>query len=257
MMKTKFPIIMIFLLSFMFGCMSTSWRGNAIRDRISDTPGLGTHDISIDEREGGEIVLRGTVSSERDRQTIESITNKTRGVKEVSNELVVVPSSVVVREGGGRYSTEASTKASEIMAKLAASPEIQNYNLNVDVINDTAVLQGQVGSERERAAAERIALSTRGITGVRNDIVLAWPSARRSDLQITQDVRQVLLRSKAVNLENVEITTRDGIVTFRGSQNSHRDIDRILSIAQSVDGVREVRSQLEVNGHYSNNRYDG
>lgn len=249
-MKIKVGIILLFVLA-MVGCVSTTWRGSAIQDRLARTPGLGTHDISIDERTGGVISLNGTVSSDSDRDEIERIARHTKGVREVRNNLVVVPSSVVVREGSLSGSNDARAIVSDIMARMSDSSELRDYHVNVEVIGDTAVLRGEVGNERERAAAERIARDTRGVSRVRNEIMLA---SRPSDLQISRNVREELLRSNYVNLRDVEITTRDGVVTFRGSQNSRRDIEHLLSVALRVDGVRDVRNELTIiGGNYIDN----
>lgn len=250
-MKMKTRIMLLCMLA-MVGCVSTAWRGTAIQDRLSRTPGLGTHDISIDERTGGVISLNGTVSSDADRDEIERIARRTKGVREVRNNLVVVPSSVVVREGNMSGSNDASAIVSEIMSRMRASSELRDYHVNVEVVGDTAILRGEVGNERERDAAERIALNTRGITRVRNDIELA---SRPSDLQISRDVRDELLRSNYVDLRDVDITTRDGVVTFRGSQNSRRDIDHLLSVALTVKGVRDVRNELTLVGGNYNEHY--
>lgn len=245
-MKIKGASILIAILA-MVGCMATAWRGNAIRDRLAETSGLGAHDISIDERAGGIIVLSGNVSSGRDRDTIEKVARKTRGVTEVTNHLVVASSSVAVREGSRAFSDdEAQVRVSEIMERMRSSSEIRDYNLRVEVVGDTVTLRGEVGNEQERAAAERIALNTRGVNRVKNEILLAHST--RGDVQISDDVRDVLLKTKDIDLRNVEITTRDGVVTFRGSQSSHRDIDHLLSAALMVDGVRDIRNELTVNG---------
>jgi osmotically-inducible protein OsmY len=245
-----FPIVLI----AMVGCAATTWRGNTVRDRLSETAGLSTHDISIDERSRGEIVLRGTVSSDHDRNLIERIARDTQGVKNVRNELIVSPSSVSVREGSTVYSNDGRAIVSEIMSNLASSPDVRNYNINAELVGDTVTLRGEVGNERERAAAENIALRTRGVSRVRNEIVVARPYIK-SDLQITQDVRETLLRNTNTNLRNVDITTRDGVVTFRGSQSNRREIDRLVSIAQSVNGVRDVRVELTVAGDRYRDQY--
>lgn len=254
MKKSKSTMLLIVVLAIA-GCMSTMWRGNAIRDRLSETPGLAAHDISIDEREGGLIVLSGTVSSDRDRDVIERVARKTRGVREVRNDLVVAPTSVIVREGSTLSSDNgARAIVSETIARLQSSPEIRNYNLNVEVDGDTLILRGEVGNEWERAEAERIARNTRGINVVRNEITVLRPVSNR-DYQISQDVREVLLRSRDIDLRDVNITTRDGVVTISGSQSSHRAIDRLIAITETVDGVRAVRNELSVAGERYGEHY--
>jgi len=95
-MKTTTAIA---LLVAMVGCMTTTTRGPLIRDRLSETPGLATHNISIDEGSPGFIVLSGNVSSQKDRITIEKVARETRGVRELRNNLIVDSSSIAVTDG--------------------------------------------------------------------------------------------------------------------------------------------------------------
>ena len=254
-------IILVILTLALSACATTMHRGNAVRDRLSDTPGLTTHNITIDEGTPGVITLNGRVSSARDRETIERVARSTNGVKEVRNNLVVESSSVAVREEPYRegYSSSSSSDqrsrelASDIMSQISSSPDIRNYNLNVGVVGSEVVLRGEVGSERERSEAERIARNTRGVTSVRNEIILA--DSRSSDFQISQNVREALRGRTDLDLRNVDIFTRDAVVTLRGYQYSNRDIDNLVSSTRSVRGVRDVRNELTLNNRDYNDPY--
>lgn len=107
--------------------------------------------------------------------------SSTKGVKEVRNNLVVDPSHVAVGGGlttascGRRYHLEGTNQ-------FADSPELRNYHIGVSASDDYVTLRGEVGIERERAAAERIARDTRGVNSVRNEISLA--NTTRNDRQI-------------------------------------------------------------------------
>ena len=238
-------IIVFILISALAGCMVTAHRGEAIRERLSNTPGLATHNISIDEDPAGVVTLNGNVSSDRDRVTIEEVARETSGVRELRSNLVVEPSSIAVREGYPSSSNVQRAIASEITSEFSSSPELRNYSVNVEVDGGAVTLRGEVGNERERHVAEEIARNTHGVTSVRNEIDLA-PFAR-SDFQINQNVREAFRRRTDIDLRNVDIMTRDGIVTLRGSQNSNRDIDNLVSSARSVRGVRDVRNELTLN----------
>ncbi len=255
MIRIKTAIVLVITLTLV-GCMAMQWRSTAVRDRLAATDGLGTHEISINEMRRGSITLNGSVSSERDRDVIERVARETSGVNEVLNNLVVTPSFVVVQGADAQSPRNASATVAAIMAELASAPELRDYNLNVAVVDDIVTLRGEVSDERARTAAESIARNAHGVKYVRNEIVVRRPN--RSDLQISQNVRDALLRSNSnIDLRNVDITTRNGIVTFMGSQNSHYDVDRILAMARSVDGVRGVRNELTVNPVRYDNHYRG
>ena len=176
------------LLLVASGCSSSNWRGEAVREQLSRSSNLGTHQVAIDEYSHGVITLSGNVSSEQDRSEIERITRTTSGVREVRNQLTVAPSSIIVREGMYSSSFENDPK--------------QRFT--------------------------------------------------KSDAQIESEVRDVLARNRDLDLRRVDINTRDGIVTLRGSQDRYRDIERLVALTSSVTGVRAVRNELIVaGGRYS------
>jgi len=243
----------IFLLLAMVGCMATTSRGPAIRDRLSETSGLATHNISIDEESPGFISLNGNVSSDRDRDTIAKVARETRGVKELRNNLVVDSSSVAVSKGDDSLSYNQRGIRSEIISRMSSSQDLRDYRINVDAIGGAVTLRGEVNNERERMAAENIARNTRGVTSVRNEIDLEHSA--RSDFQISQNVREALRRRTDIDLSNVDIKTRDAIVTLSGSQNSNRDIDNLVSITRRVPSVRDVRNELTLANEIYADRY--
>ncbi len=249
-MKT---ITVIVLILATIGCTTSSLRGAAIRDRLSETSGLATHNISIDERSAGIITLNGNVSSDKDRVTIEKVARDISGVREVRNNLVVDPSFVAVREGYNSSSYDQRGIASEITSRISSSQDLRDYRINVDAIGGAVTLRGEVDNESERIAAENMARNTRGVTSVRNEIIIAH--AARSDFQISQNVREALRRRTDIDLRNVDIMTRDAIVTLRGSQNSNRDIDNLVSITRRVPSVRDVRNELTLTNNSYSDRY--
>ena len=58
-----------------------------------------------------------------------------------------------------------------------------------------------------------------------------------------------------IDLRNVDITTRDAVVTLRGYQESNRDIDNLISSTRTVRGVRDVRNELTLNNRGYNDPY--
>jgi len=185
-MNKKF-FLLVAVVFTVSACSSTQWRGDAVRDRLTQSTTLSTHEVSIDERSAGVISLEGTVSSERDRSEIERLARNTSGVRDVRNNLVVSPSSVVVRDG-------------------VRSPSSAPYS----------------------------------------------PRFTRPDTQINDDVRRALGNHRNIDLRRVDIFTNQGIVTVRGTQNRSSDIQELVALASSVEGVRSVRNELTV----STDRYN-
>ena len=245
-------ITTIILIIVAVACTTTTHRGAAIRERLAETSELSAHNISIHEDVPGIVTLRGNVASDNDREAIEKIARNTSGVSEVRNNLIVAPSSVAVREGD-TSSHDQRGLVSEITSRLLSAPELRNYRLQVAAVDDVVTLRGEVSRESERRAAEDIALNTRGVARVRNDIIVA--PAARSDYQISQHVREALQRRTKLDLRRVEITTNDSVVTLRGLQNSNRDIDELVASTRMVPGVRDVRNELSLSSGRYTDRY--
>lgn len=76
------------------------------------------------------------------------------------------------QESVGQY-VDGSVVTSEIKAKLAQDPATSAANINVKTIGGGEVqLSGFARSEKERSRAGAIARSVKGVTSVRNDLVV-------------------------------------------------------------------------------------
>lgn len=59
-----------------------------------------------------------------------------------------------------------------VKAKFLADPQVGGLSLNVDTLNGEVMLSGFAKNVDEKMAAERLARDTRGVKGVRNQIVV-------------------------------------------------------------------------------------
>jgi osmotically-inducible protein OsmY len=68
-----------------------------------------------------------------------------------------------------------------------------------------------------------------------------------SDIKITADIRQALVRDKAlsVDAQNAKIITRNGVVTLRGPVENEAESKKLHDIAKKILGVVKVDNQLE------------
>src|SRR5690606_4939964 len=69
---------------------------------------------------------------------------------------------------------------------------------------------------------------------------------RRSDEEIREDVEDTLFYDTWVDADRIEVLVEDGVVTLRGTLPSHDEVRYAVDDAWDVDGVRGVRSELEV-----------
>ena len=66
------------------------------------------------------------------------------------------------------------------------------------------------------------------------------------DAVITGKVRAALLKSEEVKGTEINIETRNGVVQLNGFVPTNSDLERAVTLAKQVDGVRAVQNRLAV-----------
>ena len=132
-------------------------------EKIRRYPNYTIHDEVTGRVEDGVVYLIGWVTMPFKSSTIEEMASKILGVQEVSNEIMVLPTSSVddqLRETLARRIYGDSTFRA--YASQAYPP------IHIIVHGSRVLLTGVVHSEVERVKAERIANSTFGVLSVEN-----------------------------------------------------------------------------------------
>ena len=70
----------------------------------------------------------------------------------------------------------------------------------------------------------------------------------QTDAGITTSVKSQLVRDDTVKARQIDVTTRDHVVTLTGDVNTAQEEERAIQIARSVNGVRSVRNEMQVQG---------
>lgn len=120
----------------------------------------------------GWVTLDGTADHRFEKEAAERAIRHLIGVRGVTNRIVVEPakSEVAQRMAIGQIKTN-------IDSALRRSAIINPREVDVEVIDYTAILSGDVRSHAERDEVERIAWLARGITQVENCITITpWGS---------------------------------------------------------------------------------
>jgi hyperosmotically inducible periplasmic protein len=128
--------------------------------RIVADPELNPFEIDVDTQ-NGVVRLSGTVDEAGDRQKAEEVARDTSGVRDVVNEIEVGDKTL----GDTVDDTVIGTR---IKAKLTADPQINPFNIDVDVERGVVTLSGRVPTEQDRRHAEELARQTSGVKEVRN-----------------------------------------------------------------------------------------
>lgn len=134
------------------------------------------NNFTIDpEVRGNTVLLTGKVESEVDKELAEQLALGMDGINEVTNRLVVVPSSEArnaAATGGQKFSdqVEDATLTAEVKTKLLANGETDGLAINVDTEARMVILTGHVKSAEEKALAGEIARNVDGVDKVNNEL---------------------------------------------------------------------------------------
>jgi osmotically-inducible protein OsmY len=153
----------------------------------------------------------------------------------------------------------------QIQAQYFVTPGVAPWNVDVTTSPAGVVtLEGEVDTAENRQRAIEIARNTEGVVRVDDRLRVTGEGDRaaattgtadpdrgdegweRPDTWITTKVQSKYFLDDDVRGRNVDVTTREGIVTLRGEVHSERERRQAVAIARNTDGVRDVRDELTV-----------
>lgn len=236
------------------------------------------HQVDVDTADG-VVTLSGTVDSDAARSRAETIAQSVEGVKRVQNNLRVAAPEETARaadpprpetgrpaEPGAAAQANAGWITTKIQAQYFADADVKGRNIDVTTAPDGKVtLAGQVDTDAERQEAIRIARATEGVREVVDRLRIASAAAepRREgeakspggraagddtlgDPWITVKIESKYFLDNDVKGRNIDVTTDNGIVTLAGEVSSAGERRQAVLLAQSTEGVKDVRDQLRV-----------
>ncbi len=144
----------------------------AVRARLTYNGGFKGLSIGI-ETINNVTTLYGVVRSPEQRDYIARIASETKGVDQVVNNLTIQEPHT----SGNGWKDVGNSISDQFLEKRIEKTMLLNRHLSirdldVDVVNGTAVLTGSVNTEEQRKLAEEITRSLGGVQDVRNEIKL-------------------------------------------------------------------------------------
>ncbi len=137
---------------------------------------------------------------------------------------------------------------SKVKSKLAADPQVNPFNIDVDTTEGVVRLSGMVEDTEARSEAEKLARDTAGVRGVVNEIEIGDPTVGEvvDDAWIVTKVKAQLTANEDINPFNVDVDAQQGVVTLSGRVQNVRERELAENIAAGVKGVRRVDNRLSV-----------
>ncbi len=224
------------------------------------SPYLRANDLKVTVH-NGKATLTGTVEEDVNKDLAKQIAMGVDGVKDVDNQIVVRPDYAPPKRastrGYGEVIDDASITA-EVKSKLMWSKHVDSSDTDVTTNMGKVTLRGAAGSAEAKAFAGRLALNTRGVRSVDNQLVVKGDQATvagktKSSAQevghdiadgwITTKVKSTFMYSSNVDGSAIEVSTKDGIVTLSGKVDSGAERALAIEFANNVRGVKSVQSK--------------
>lgn len=223
------------------------------------SPYLRANDLKVTVHDGNA-TLTGKVDEGVNKELAKEIALGVSGIKEVDNQIEVqsdyVPAPSTERSYGELV--DDASIAAAIKSKLIWSKNTEGLDTEITSKAGKVTLKGTADSDASKDLVGRMALNTRGVNSVSNQIVVtpAKPGMAAkaettseevgeeiSDAWITTKVKSTLLYSSNVRGTDVAVNTKAGVVTLTGKVQSGAERALAIEIADNVRGVKSVEAK--------------
>jgi len=167
--RLRFHAAAALALLVLGGCASTQSVGTQVDDaaiktlviaRLATNGNTNPFEIDVAVNEG-VVHLTGLVDEAEDRSEAEREARSVEGVSRVINDLKVGDQTTreMIDDGG---------ITARVKSKLAASSELNPFNVDINTVQGVVSLMGRVKTQEQKDTAERIARETSGVKSVKN-----------------------------------------------------------------------------------------
>jgi osmotically-inducible protein OsmY len=163
-----------------------------VADELLSDPRIDNEMIAVAAADDGTVTLRGTVGSFRQRREARKAAERVFGVTKVTNDLEV------------RLLTEHRRHDGELRADVLQALMLDTLvptTIEASVKDGLVILTGIADWQYQREEAEFIAGNVLGVTGVENDVDLAWPTPSAWDVQYS--IKKALERDAKLDANNM------------------------------------------------------
>jgi hyperosmotically inducible protein len=142
------------------------------------------------------------------------------------------------------------TIAARLEAALLEDPMTDAIDIDIEVDRDKVQLNGFVGSDKARERAGQLAMQTKGVKSVENNLEVDAGERRTGeyidDKTLLAKVKTALTKNDIAKAATVDVEVNRGVVSLGGHLNTQRQIDAAVDATENVEGVRDIINNLEV-----------
>lgn len=222
------------------------------------SPYLRANDLKVTVQEG-KAVLTGKVDEKINKELAGEIAQGVSGIKDVDNQIVVDANYMpkANSNGFGDKIDDANISAA-IRSKLQWNKDVDDVATQVMTKSGRVTLNGTANNQNAKDIANRLAVNTRGVKSVTNNLKIQSAAVSKdekaklkddaessniSDSWITTKVKSSFMYSSNINGSDIDVSTNNGIVTLTGKVTSGTEQSLAVETAQNIRGVKSVTSK--------------
>lgn len=257
-----------------------AWITTKAKIALLTTRDLGATGIDVDTVDG-KVTLHGTVTTEAEKARAGTVAKDVKGVRSVDNLLQVVPA-----KNADAVEAKDEQIEDRVEKALASDKQLAGSDIDVASVNKGVVLlRGKADSMNDHLEALNVAGKVPGVRRVESEIqapdqmsadgtvagaktatadaangvkntandvadrgkqTLSATGAAMGDAWITSATKMRLLADRDTPATDINVDTRDGVVTLFGIVPSEAAKKAAAANARKVDGVKDVKNELQV-----------
>jgi osmotically-inducible protein OsmY len=203
-------------------------------DELSWEPSIDAAEIGVAVSDG-VVTLTGEVRSMAEKWSAEHVAKRVGGVQAVANDIVI------------RLPDESQRTDAEIARVALNTLEwdvwVPHHCVMVTVSDGMVKLEGEVDTQHQKQAAERVIRQLTGVKGVTN---LLHVKAGVAPADVKAKIKAAFQRSALIDAGQIQVETRNGKVILRGSVRSWAERDTAEQAAWAAPGVASVVDLLTI-----------
>lgn len=186
----------------------------------------------------GHAKLTGTIPSYEGKKAASENAWAIQGVSSVKNELIVVyPPKVKIPED--------SEIRSNVKKALSLNLNVDEEMIQVSVKEGIVTLEGSVDSLWKKELVESVISGISGIIDISNKLSII-PTKKTSDKEIAEDIIGSIDRNYKVQVEDIYVKVKDGIVTLSGTLDNWYEYNAAMEAAKFTSGVKDINDELKI-----------
>jgi osmotically-inducible protein OsmY len=221
--------------------------------------------VDVTTGNNGVVTLEGEVETAADKAEAVRIARETDGVTRVEDRLRVKGESANPAAGVAPVPNLERPDiwlTAKIQSKYFLDDEVKGHEIDVNTNNGIVTLEGSVANESRKRQAVALARNTEGVKDVVDRLTIAPDTdatttdanlrktadvdMKRPDGWITMKIQSKYFLDATVKGHQIDVDTRSGVVTLKGTVGSENAKQQAAEIAKSTEGVTRVDNQLTV-----------